>query len=59
VSETLEHVVSMLRSTGLTQIADEARQTLSDPVDRKELERFAADHGLSPEILKDRMGGSP
>ena len=59
MSESLEHVVTVLKRTGLTQLAEEAQRTLSDPVDRKDLERFAAIHGLSPESMTDRMGGSP
>jgi hypothetical protein len=59
MSETLEQVVNVLRQTGLTEIADEAEQTLHDPVDSRELARFCAAHGLSRESLTDRMGGSP
>ena len=59
MSESLEHVVTVLKRTGLTQLAEEAQRTLSDPVEREDLERFAAVHGLSPESMTDRMGGSP
>ena len=59
MSESLEHVVTVLKRTGLTQLAEEAQRTLPDPVDRKDLERFAAIHGLSPEYMTDRMAGSP
>ena len=59
MSESLQHVVGILRRTGLPQLADEAQRTLPDPVDRKELEHFAATHGLSVESLTERMGGSP
>jgi hypothetical protein len=59
MSESLQHVVTVLRRAGLAQLAEEAQRTLADPVDRKDLERFAATHGLSPESLTDRMGGSP
>ncbi len=59
MSESLQHVVGVLRRTGLPQLAEEAKRTLSDPVDRKDLERFAATHGLTPESLTERMGGSP
>ncbi|HLH81987.1 MAG TPA: hypothetical protein VKV38_01880 [Trebonia sp.] len=59
MSESLQHVVNVLRSSGLRKLADEAQQTLPDPVRREELERFAADHHLSAEILTERMGGSP
>jgi hypothetical protein len=59
MSTSLEHVVYVLRRTGLKEVADEAQQTLSDPPDEEELERFAAEHGLSQEALMERMGGSP
>ncbi len=59
MSESLQHVVGVLRQAGLTQVADEALRTLPDPVSRKELERFAMEHGVTPESLTERMGGSP
>jgi hypothetical protein len=59
MSESLQHVVGILRRAGLTQLAEEAQRTLPDPVDRKELEHFGAVHGLSPDVLTERMGGSP
>jgi hypothetical protein len=59
MSESLQHVVGILRRAGLTQLAEEAQRTLPDPVDRKELERFGAEHGLSQDVLAERMGGSP
>ena len=59
MSESLQHVVSVLRRAGLAQLAEEAQRTLPDPVDRKELEHFGAVHGLSLDVLAERMGGSP
>ena len=59
MSESLQHVVNVLRRAGLAQLADEAQRTLPDPVGRKELEHFGAVHGLSPDVLTERMGGSP
>jgi hypothetical protein len=59
MSESLKYVVDLLRRSGLPDVAEEAWQTLPDPVDHYELERFAAAHGLSPESLAERMGGSP
>jgi hypothetical protein len=55
----LEHVIGVLRRTGLPDVADEARRTLTDPVDNAALERFCVAHGLSKDSLTDRMGGSP
>jgi hypothetical protein len=59
MSESLQHVVDMLRRTGLPDVAEEARRTLPDPVGHSELERFAVAHGLSAESLAERLGGSP
>jgi hypothetical protein len=59
MSESLQHVVGVLRRAGLIQLADEAQRTLPDPVDMQELEHFAAEHGVSREMLNERMGGSP
>jgi hypothetical protein len=59
MSESLKYVVDLLRRSGLPDVAEEASKTLPDPVGRSELERFAVAHGLSPESLAERMGGSP
>jgi hypothetical protein len=55
----LQHLVSVLRRTGLTEVADEAERTLPDPVDSATMERFCTAHGLTKDALMDRMGGSP
>jgi hypothetical protein len=59
MSTSRKHVVTLLRRLGLKEVAEEARQTLPDPVDEPELQRFATVHGLSRESLMERMGGSP
>lgn len=59
MSISLEDVVRVLRRTGLPELAEEAKGELSDPVDRAELEQFALAHGLSAEMLAERLGGSP
>jgi hypothetical protein len=59
VSESRQHVVEVLRRTGLTELAAAALRTLPDPVEQKELDRFARDHGLSAQSLMDRLGASP
>ena len=59
MSESLQHVIEVLRRTGLPDVAEEARQSLPDPVDKGDLDQFALAHGLSPEVLADRLGGSP
>jgi hypothetical protein len=59
VTQSLQHIVEVLRRAGLTEAAEEAQRTLSDPPDQAELDRFAVAHGLSEELLADRFGGSP
>ena len=59
MSDSRQRVVDVLRRTGLKEAAEEAERSLSDPVDRAELDRFAIAHGLSRESLMDRLGGSP
>jgi hypothetical protein len=54
-----QHLVIVLRRTGLTEVADEAEDTLPDPVDSETVDRFCAAHGLTKDTLMDRMGGSP
>jgi hypothetical protein len=59
MSESLQYVVDALRRAGLRQLAEEAQRTLPDPVSTKELEHFGAVHGVSLDMLTERMGGSP
>lgn len=56
---SLQHLVSVLRRAGLTEVADEAEHTLPDPVDSETADRFCTAHGLTTESLMNRMGGSP
>jgi hypothetical protein len=55
----LQHLVSVLRRTGLTEVANEAEHTLPDPVDSETVDRFCTAHGLSKDSLMNRMGSSP
>jgi hypothetical protein len=59
VSESRQHIVEVLRRTGLTEVAAEALRTLPDPVERTELDRFCRAHGLSAQSLMDRLGAGP
>jgi hypothetical protein len=56
---SLQHLVTVLRHTGLAEAADEAEHTLPDPVDSETVDRFCTAHGLTKDSLMDRMGGSP
>jgi len=56
---SLQHLVNVLRRTGLTKVADEAEHNLPDPVDSETIDQFCAAHGLTKESLMNRMGSSP
>jgi hypothetical protein len=59
MDESRQHIVTVLRRTGMPEIADELLRTLPESADPKEVERFCAAHGLSLQSLVERMGGSP
>ena len=52
-------VADTLRRNGYPQEADEALRVLPEEVDRRQLEEFADQHGVSRDELVSRMGGSP
>lgn len=54
-----QHVVDLLRSSGWSDLADEASRVLPDPVDIDRLVAWGAQHGLSHDDLVSRFGGSP
>jgi hypothetical protein len=54
-----QEVVSIMRRTGYTELADEAERVLPDPVDLDQLEAFARQHGVSKDDMISEMGGSP
>jgi hypothetical protein len=56
---SLQEIIKILRRAGLPDVAAAAQDSLPDPVDSKTLDRFCAQHGMSPGSLADRMGGSP
>ncbi len=56
---SLPEFTRALRRAGLPDVASAAVQTLPDPVDPKMLDRFCAEHGLTMQLLVERMGGSP
>jgi hypothetical protein len=53
------HVVDILRVAGLPDLAEEAGQSLSDPVEYQHAELFLARHGITKDELISRAGGSP
>ena len=56
---TREHVVGILRTAALPELAEEAYRVLPDPVEYNRAERFLAEYGVTKDDLISRMGGSP
>ena len=56
---TRQHVVDILRITGLSALAEEARRVLPDPVEYNYAQRFLAQYGITKDELISRRGGSP
>jgi hypothetical protein len=56
---TKQHVVDVLRTAGLPEMADEALRDLPDPVDSEQVAAWAGRHGLDMGDLVSQMGGSP
>jgi hypothetical protein len=52
-------VADTLRRLGYAEQADEALKVLPDPVDYEQVMQFGEQHGVSRDVLIDRMGGSP
>lgn len=56
---TRQHVVDILRRTGLLEVADEATRVLPDPVDLDYAVSWCARRGVTHDDLVNLMGGSP
>jgi len=56
---TRQHVVDLLRIAGLPELAEQARQSLPDPIEYDHAERFLAQSGITKDELISRRGGSP
>jgi hypothetical protein len=56
---TRQHIVDLLRTAGLPEAADEAIESLPDPVEYDRAARFLERHGITKDELISRMGGSP
>jgi hypothetical protein len=59
VKVTRQHVVDLLRRTGLPGLAEEAHRTLPDPVEYSQAEHFLGQNGITKDELISRRGGSP
>jgi hypothetical protein len=56
---TREHVVGILRTAALPDLAEEASRVLPESVEYNFAERFLAECGVTKDDLISRMGGSP
>ena len=56
---TRQHVVDILRTARLRELAEEDSRVLPDPVEYQLAERFLAQYGITKDELISRMGGSP
>ena len=56
---TRQHVVDILRTARLRELAEEARRALPDPIEYNDAARFLARYGITKDDLISRVGGSP
>ena len=56
---TRQHVVDILRTAGLRELAEEAHRVLPNQVEYNHAALFLAQYGLTKDELISRMGGSP
>ncbi len=54
-----QHVVDVLRTARLPEMADAAQRDLPDPVDSEDVLAWAVPYGINMGELISRMGGSP
>ena len=54
-----QEAAAVLRRVGLADLAAELEKKFPEEIDKDELNRFADEHGVTRELLTDRMGGSP
>ncbi len=54
-----QHVVDILQTAGLPELAEEAHRVLPDPVEYNHAARFLALYGITKDELISRRGGSP
>ena len=59
MSQDRQWFVDTLRRLGYTEAAEEAAQTLPDPVSAEEIRKFADRYNISRDEVMSQMGGSP
>jgi hypothetical protein len=56
---TRQHVVEILRTTGLPEAADQAERSLPEEIELERAAEFLGRYGITKDALISRMGGSP
>ena len=56
---TRQHVVDLLHTAGLPEMAERALHDLPDPVDSEQVAAWAVSYGVNMGDLVSRVGGSP
>jgi hypothetical protein len=56
---TKRHIIEVLRTAGLPQVAEEANRSLPDEMDSERAAEFVGRYGITKDVLISRMGGSP
>jgi hypothetical protein len=59
VQLTRQHVVDLLHTAGLPEMAERALHDLPDPVDSEQVAAWAVPYGTNMDELRNRVGGSP
>jgi hypothetical protein len=59
MSQDRQWFVDTLRRLGYTEAAEEAAQTLPDPVSLEEIKQFTNRYNISRDEVMSQMGGSP
>jgi hypothetical protein len=54
-----QHVVDILRTVGLRELAEEAHRALPDPVEYDHAARYLFQYSITKDELISLMGGSP
>ena len=54
-----QHVVDILRTAGLHEVAEEAGRSLPEEMDLDQASEFLGRYGITKDALISRMGGSP
>ena len=56
---TKRHIIEVLKTAGLPQVAEEANRSLPDEMDLERAAEFVGRYGITRDVLISRMGGSP